>query len=122
LQVFSETVEKPKISNFGAKYNEKNREEAIMNDEKYEAAKTRVKELKDFYRNLLTYAGVNILLIIINLVTSPESLWFYWVTIFWGIGIVLHASKIFILKGKFLGKEWEEKKIKEMMEKESNSK
>ena len=93
-----------------------------MNDEKYEETKRRVKELKDFYRNLFTYIGVNIFLIIINLITSPGSLWFYWVTIFWGIGIVLHASKVFILKDKFFGKEWEEKKIKEMMEKESNSK
>ena len=93
-----------------------------MNDEKYEEAKRRVKELKDFYGNLVTYAAVNILLIIINLITSPGSLWFYWVTIFWGIAILLHASKVFILKGKFLGKEWEEKKIKEMMGKESNSK
>ena len=92
-----------------------------MNDEKYEEAKRRVKELKGFYRNLVTYAAVNILLIIINLITSPGRLWFYWVTIFWGIGILLHASKVFILKGKFLGKEWEEKKIKEIMEKESNS-
>jgi len=89
-----------------------------MNDEKYEEAKKRVKELKDFYRNLITYAAVNIFLIIINLITSPNRLWFYWVTIFWGIGIVLHASKVFILKGKFLGKNWEEKKIKEIVEKE----
>jgi len=44
------------------------------------------------------------------------------VTIFWGIGIILHASKVFILKGRFLGKAWEEKKIKEIMEKEGNSK
>ena len=92
-----------------------------MNDEKYEEAKTRVKELRDFYRNLLTYAGVNIVLIIINLVTSPGTLWFYWVTVFWGIAILLHASKVFILKGKFLGKEWEEKKIKEIMGKDNNS-
>jgi hypothetical protein len=93
-----------------------------MDEERYEEAKRRVKELKDFYRNLLTYAGVNILLIIINLITSPGSLWFYWVTIFWGIAIVLHASKVFIFKGKFLGREWEEKKIKEIMEKGNNSK
>ncbi len=93
-----------------------------MNDQKYKEAKIRVKELRDFYINLLTYVGVNILLIVINLVTSSESLWFYWVTIFWGIAILLHASKIFILKGKFLGKEWEEKKIKEMMGEESDSK
>ena len=90
-----------------------------MNDEKYEEAKKRVKELKGFYRNLITYVAVNICLIVINLITSPDSLWFYWVTIFWGISIVLHASKVFILKGKFLGKGWEEKKIKEMMEKEN---
>ena len=93
-----------------------------MNDEKYEKAKRRVKELKDFYRNLITYAVINVLLIIINLVTSPRSLWFYWVTIFWGIAVLLHASKVFILKGKFLGEEWEEKKIKEIMEKEGKSK
>ena len=93
-----------------------------MNDEKYENAKKRVKELRDFYRNLLTYVGVNVVLIIINLVTSPGTLWFYWVTVFWGLAILLHASKVFILKGKFLGKEWEDRKIKELMEKESNSK
>jgi hypothetical protein len=93
-----------------------------MNDEKYEEAKRRVKELKDFYRNLITYTVINVLLIIINLITSPGSLWFYWVTIFWGIGVLLHASKVFILKGKFLGEEWEKKKIKEIMEKERNSK
>lgn len=90
-----------------------------MNDEKYEAAKARVNELKGFYSNLLTYAGVNILLIIINLITSPGKLWFYWVTIFWGIAILIHASKVFILKGKILGKDWEEKKIKEIIEKDS---
>ena len=89
-----------------------------MNDEKYEKAKERVKELKGFYSNLVTYIVINVMLIIINLITSPGKIWFYWVTIFWGIGVLLHATKIFILKGKFLGDEWEEKKIKKIMEKE----
>ena len=88
-----------------------------MSDEKYEEARKRVKELKDFYRNFITYITINIILIIINLVTSPDSLWFYWVTIFWGIGVALHAANVFIFKGKFLGREWEEKKIKELMKK-----
>ena len=92
-----------------------------MNDEKYAKAKERVKELKGFYSNLVTYITINVILIIINLVTNPGNLWFYWVTIFWGIGILIHASKIFIIKGKFLGEEWEEKKIKEIMEKEEKS-
>jgi len=89
-----------------------------MDELKYEKAKKRVKELKDFYRNLVTYIVINVILIIINLVTNPGKLWFYWVTIFWGIAILIHASKTFILKDKFLGEEWEEKKIKEILEKE----
>jgi len=93
-----------------------------MSDEQYEEAKKRVKELRDFYGNLLTYVAINILLIIINLITSPGSLWFYWVTIFWGIAILLHASKVFILKGRFLGREWEERKIKEIMAKKGTPK
>jgi uncharacterized protein YhhL (DUF1145 family) len=94
------------------------KEEAMMNDEKYERARKRVRDLKDFYRNLISYAAINVMLIIINLVTSPGSLWFYWVTIFWGIAVLLHAIKVFVLKGKFLGEEWEERKVKEIMEKE----
>jgi len=90
-----------------------------MDDEKYKKAKKKVEELKKFYGNLVTYCVINIMLIIINLVTNPDKLWFYWVTIFWGLGILLHASKVFILKGKFLGQEWEEKKIKQIMGKDN---
>ena len=87
-----------------------------MDDERYEKARKRVQEIKGFYSNLISYILINVLLIIINLVTSPGSLWFYWVTIFWGIAIVIHAVKTFVLKGKFLGEEWEQKKIREIME------
>ena len=93
-----------------------------MNDERYEKAKKRVEELKKFYSNLASYVVINIILIIINLVTSPGKLWFYWVTIFWGIAILLHASKVFVFKGRFLGEEWEEKKIQEIMDKEKEPK
>ena len=93
-----------------------------MSDERYDKAKKRVEELKKFYSNLVTYIVINLVLIIINLVTSSGSLWFYWVTIFWGIAILLHASRVFIFKGKFLGEEWEKKKIKEILEKEEGFK
>ena len=83
-------------------------------EERYKRAKERVEELKEFYEHLTIYIGVNITLVIINLVTSPNALWFYWVTVFWGIGIIWHAIGVY---GK-LGKKWEEKKIKELMEKE----
>ena len=88
-----------------------------MNDEKYEKAKKRVEELRKFYANWVTYTVINIILIIINFVTSHGTIWFYWVTIFWGAAILLHASKVFVLRGKFLGEDWKEKRIKELMEK-----
>ena len=93
----------------------------MMNDERYKKAKERVEELRKFYKNVVTYCVINIILIIIDLVTSPGHFWFYWVTIFWGAALFLHAAKVFIFKGKFLGDEWEKKKIKEFMEKDGES-
>ena len=83
-------------------------------EESYKKAKKRAGELRGFYEHLIAYVAVNIMLVIINLVTSPDALWFYWVTVFWGIGVIGHAIGVF---GK-LGKNWEEKKIKELMEKD----
>ncbi len=75
-----------------------------------------VKDLKKFYKQLTTYVIVNIVLLIVNLVTNPHQLWFYWVTLFWGIGIAMYTIKLFGPARK-LNKTWEEKKIKEYMNK-----
>ena len=86
----------------------------------YDAARKRVRQLKGFYVHLTVYVFVNALLLVINLVTSPGALWFYWPLLGWGIGIVAHAASVFGT-GRFLGKEWEERKIKELMEKQKRS-
>ncbi len=89
-----------------------------MNDQqRYERAKGKVQELKAFYGNLIAFVLVNLLLFVINLLSSPDSWWFYWVTIFWGIGLIIHAVSVFG-GGKFLGSDWEEKKIQEYMDKD----
>ena len=76
----------------------------------YERAVKRVKELKGFYGNLISYCIVIPFLVIINLITSPKELWFYWPMLGWGIGVVAHAMNTFAI-----GKNWEEKKIREIM-------
>jgi len=93
----------------------------VMNehDERYKEARNRVNELRSFYRNLLTYLMINVVIVIINLVTNPEHLWFYWVTIFWGIGLLFHAMSVFLGKGRLLGREWEEKQIKKIMDRQN---
>jgi hypothetical protein len=89
--------------------------------ENYQKAKKRVKELKGFYTHLASFVLVISFLAFINLRFSPKHIWFYWPMIGWGIGLLFHGIAIFNFL-PFFGKEWEEKKIKELVEKEKKSK
>ena len=86
-------------------------------EDKYFLAKKKVGDIKGFYGNLASYIFVNAILIFVNLYTSPEYLWFFWPLLWWGIGVVFHGLRVFDVF-PVLGKDWEEKKIKEFMEKE----
>lgn len=87
-------------------------------DESYERAKKRVEEVKGFYGHLIAFIIVNVFLAVIYLLTTPGGFpWFLFITFFWGIGLISHAVTVFSKRGIF-SKEWEERKIKEYMEKE----
>jgi hypothetical protein len=90
-------------------------EDKIKDEEKYKMAKKRVEDIKGFYAHLYSYLGVNVVLVVINLATSPRNPWFYWVTLFWGIGVFWHFMGVFVFY-KITGSSWEEKKIKEIMD------
>jgi hypothetical protein len=89
--------------------------------ERYHQAQKKVKKIREFYEHLTVFIFVSIILIVINLVTSPEYLWFIWCLLGWGTGVVLHGMKVFGIS-PFFNKEWEERKIKEYLEKESKKK
>ena len=44
-----------------------------------------------FKIHFIVYLAVNALLIVINLLTTPGTYWFYWPLLAWGIGIAGHA-------------------------------
>jgi hypothetical protein len=89
---------------------------SAMDDQaRYEQATKRVRELKGFYGHLAVYVIVNAFLLIINLLTSPHALWFVWPLLGWGIGIAIHAAAV--LGNGIWGKQWEERKVKELMDK-----
>jgi hypothetical protein len=88
-----------------------------MADKAYDNARRKVKELRGFYNHLIAYAMINMFLIIINVLTSPGNWWFYWVTIFWGFGLAWHGISVYSNRGLF-SKEWEDRKMKEYMDKE----
>ncbi len=89
--------------------------------EKYQKAKKQVEEIKGFYGNLIAYVVVNIFMMIINLMYSPQYLWFFWPLLGWGIGLLFHGMKAFNYS-PFLGKDWEQRKLKEFMDQEKHKK
>lgn len=83
--------------------------------------KKQVKEMKMFYLHLMAYVVVITALMIINLITYPFYLWFLWPVLGWGIPIAFHALSVFNMS-PFLGRDWEQRKIEELIEKEKGSK
>lgn len=87
----------------------------------YRKAQKKVEDIKGFYGNLTSYVVVNIGLLALNLITSPAHLWFLYPAIGWGIGVAIHGMTVFNYM-PFLGNDWEEKKIRQLMEKEKQDK
>ncbi|WP_435415167.1 2TM domain-containing protein [Polaribacter aestuariivivens] len=92
-----------------------------LENSKYIRAVERVEKLKEFYQNLASYCLVIPFLIFINLRFSPGFQWFWFPAFGWGIGLTFHFLEVNNYN-IFLGKNWEEKKIKEMMEKNNTRK
>lgn len=90
-------------------------------ERRYHQAQKKVKEIKDFYQHLTVFILVTIMLLVVNLMTSPEYLWFIWCVLGWGVGVLFHGLKAFGVSS-FFNKEWEERKIREFIEREKESK
>uniref|UniRef100_UPI00404AA841 2TM domain-containing protein n=1 Tax=Flavobacterium sp. TaxID=239 RepID=UPI00404AA841 len=98
----------------------------INEKERYDLAVKRVKRIKSFYTHATVYVVINIMIIILNIqnLDAGESYFQFknfQTLVFWGIGLLAHGLSVF-LPSMILGSNWEEKKIKELMEKEKNTK
>ena len=83
----------------------------------YDRAKRKVAEMKGFYVHLVVYIFTNIFLFIINWITSPVYWWVIWPILGWGIGLAANWFSVFG-EEKFLGKDWEKRKIQELMDRD----
>ena len=90
-----------------------------LENSKYVRAVKRVEKLKEFYQNLASYCIVIPFLIFINLRFSPGFYWFWFPMFGWGIGLTFHFLEVNNYN-VFLGKNWEEKKIEQLMKKQQN--
>jgi len=87
----------------------------------YLKAQKKIEEIKGFYGNLAAYIVVNIGLAVLNFATSSQHLWFLYPALGWGIGLVIHGINVFNYM-PFLSSDWEERKMKELMDKEKSKK
>ncbi|WP_395054529.1 2TM domain-containing protein [Flavobacterium sp.] len=97
-----------------------------LDEIRYSEAAKRVKKIKGFYTHLIVYIVINVMIVIVNIQNlKPGESYFklenFYTAFFWGIGLMADSLSTFMPTIIF-GKNWEEKKIKEMMEKDRNSK
>lgn len=101
---------------FEVDFNELNQESKMENvpgstqDRQEVEAFRYVRRLKRFYMSLISYVSIVSFLTIINLTTSPQHLWVGWVALFWGLGLLLGAARLF-LPDRLLGGDWERRQV-----------
>jgi LytS/YehU family sensor histidine kinase len=83
----------------------------------YERAYRKVRAMRAFYKHAAVYVIVIAGLCVINLLKSPAKLWFIYPAAGWGIGLLLHGAAVWG-RSFWLGHEWEEKKIAQIMARE----
>jgi len=93
--------------------------------EAYKVARIKVRKLKKFYVHLIVYIIVNILLLALDFhKLEPNERFFsfhnFSTVFYWGIGLAAHAATVFIPNLVF-GSHWEDRKMKQFMEKEKNN-
>lgn len=98
------------------KYTVMETQENYIEEKRYAKARERVQAIKDFYGNLMAYCIVIPFLWWLNLRTT-EFLWAFFPTIGWGFGLTAHGMAAFGFNPLW-GKRWEERKIKELMDKD----
>jgi hypothetical protein len=87
--------------------------EEIQNSS-YVKAVEKVEKLKEFYQNIISYCIIIPFLVFINLRFSPQFHWFWFPMFGWGVGVLFHGLDVYDYN-PFLGKNWESKKIEELM-------
>jgi len=89
----------------------------IIEQQRYEKARKKVQEIKGFYVHFVVYAIVISLIVIVNLRFTPQYHWFWYPMFGWGLGLFFHWFGVIGVDRLGFGKDWEERKIKEYMDK-----
>ena len=89
------------------------------NENRYHRAKQRVEKMKGFYIHASIYAIFVVVFVYLNSITGSFP-WALFPILGWGIGVFCHAADTFEYS-IFFGKQWEQRKIREIMQREEET-
>lgn len=92
------------------------RQEEYQQEQRYLKAKKRVKDIRGFYVHLVVNIASIIIIVTVNLMFSPGFHWFWFAVIGIVIAQLIHAVVVFGFPQFGLGKDWENEKIRKLME------
>ncbi|MBJ2172741.1 2TM domain-containing protein [Aureibaculum sp. A20] len=92
-------------------------QENYIEDKRYLKAKERVEKIKAFYSNLTSYLIVIPILAYINFRGGGGFPWVIFPALGWGFGLLMHGMETYGYN-PLLGKDWEDRKVREFMDKE----
>lgn len=87
-----------------------------IRDKRYQKAREKLEAVKQFYGNLASYLIVIPFLIWLNM-RSSDFPWAVFPAFGWGFGLLMHGLEVYGFNPLW-GKRWEERKIRELMERD----
>ena len=101
-------------------------ENSFEERERIERARKKVKSIKGFYRHLTVYLFVNAFLWVLHIINMEpgESFWQWgnFTTAFFGAWGCYFMVQVFLAPTFFFGSDWEERKLKEILDKNRKTK
>lgn len=87
-----------------------------LTEYKYAKAKKRVEKIKGFYIHVIVTVLIIPFLIFINIKFVPEFYWFWYPIIGMSVGLFFHWFGVYGADKLGLGRDWEERKIKQYLD------
>ncbi len=97
-------------------------ERNYIEEQEFVKAKKKVKQIKDFYVHIIVMVFSLPIIITVNLMFVPSFRFFWFAVLGMLFSVAMHWIQVFGFSKLGVGKDWEERKIKEMMEEARNNK
>ncbi|CAL2087680.1 2TM domain-containing protein [Tenacibaculum sp. 190524A02b] len=94
-------------------------ENQFIKEHNYMLAKKKVEKIKAFYIHAIITVLTMPIIIVVNLKFVPHYHWFWYPLIGMSLGVFFHWFGVFGADKLGFGKDWEEKKIQQFLDKEN---